>query len=304
MAVRVLSTVVGKKKRRTKVEIESIEQAIIDLLREDHPATVRGTFYRLVSAGVIDKTDQQYKNTVVRLMTKLRERGDLPYGWVTDSTRLMRKTRSWASPYDALVDTALGFKAAVWDDQSSYVELWTEKDAIAGVLLSATQDWDVPVMVARGFSSITFLFEAAQTIKAVGKPTHLYYFGDWDPSGVSGERHVEKKLRQYAPHAEIHFERVAVTPEQIVRFGLPTRPTKASDSRYRKWKGGRNVEVDALPPATIRELASRVIEQHIDPHVLEQTRLEEKAARSTLGSIAIEYGKMYGFDDPSEDDDA
>lgn len=303
MAMRVLSTRVDKRERRTKAEIEAIERAIIAVLREDHPATVRGTFYRLVSAGVIDKNDREYKNTVVRLMTRLRECGKLPYGWVTDSTRLMRKTRSWESPYAALMDTALDFKAAVWRDQSSYVELWTEKDAIAGVLLSATQDWDVPVMVARGFSSITFLFEAAQTIKAVGKPSYLYYFGDWDPSGVGGERHVEKKLRQYAPHSEIHFERVAVTPEQIERFGLLTRPPKKSDSRSRKWTGGMNVEVDALPPARIRELANRVIEQHIDPHVLEQTRREEVAARSSLANIAIAYGREYGYRDPSEDDD-
>ncbi len=293
-----LSTVVDKRPRRTrrtKAEVEAIERAIVHVLREDHPATVRGTFYRLVSLGVIDKTDKEYKNTVVRLMTRLREAGRLPYGWVTDSTRLMRKARSWANPYDALTDTALGFKAAVWRDQSVYVELWTEKDAIAGVLVSATEDWDVPVMVARGFSSITFLYEAAQTIKAVGKPTYLYYFGDWDPSGVGGESHVEKKLRQYAPQSEIHFERVAVSPEQIARFGLLTRPPKKGDSRTKKWTGGANVEVDALPPARIRELASRVIEQHIDPHVLEHTRREEEAARSTLANLALAFGRKYGY---------
>lgn len=294
MAMRVLSTVVDKRARRTRAEVQAIERAIIRVLREDNPATVRGTFYRLVSAGVIEKTDKEYKNTVVRLMTRLREDGTLPYEWVTDSTRLMRKSRSWASPYQALVDTATEFKAAVWRDQSSYVELWTEKDAIAGVLMSATEDWDVPVMIARGFSSVTFLHSAAQTIKAVGKPAYLYYFGDWDPSGVGGERHVEKKLRQYAPGAEVHFERVAVTPEQITRYNLLTRPPKASDSRTRNWTGGANVEVDALAPATIRQLANRVIEQHIDDRVLEHTRREEDAARQVLAALAVAFGRHHG----------
>jgi hypothetical protein len=35
-------------------------------------------------------------------------------------------------------------------------------------------------------------------------------------------------LRKFAPGAEIHFERVAVTKEQITALNLPTRPTKKS----------------------------------------------------------------------------
>jgi len=34
-------------------------------------------------------------------------------------------------------------------------------------------------------------------------------------------------IRRQAPDAEIHFERLAVTPEQIPAWDLPTRPTKA-----------------------------------------------------------------------------
>jgi hypothetical protein len=33
-----------------------------------------------------------------------------------------------------------------------------------------------------------------------------------------------------APDAEIHFERLAVTPQQIADWDLPTRPTKNKDS--------------------------------------------------------------------------
>jgi hypothetical protein len=36
--------------------------------------------------------------------------------------------------------------------------------------------------------------------------------------------------RRQAPDAEIHFKRLAVTPEQIPAWDLPTRPTKASDT--------------------------------------------------------------------------
>jgi hypothetical protein len=64
-------------------------------------------------------------------------------------------------------------------------------------------------MVPRGFSSLSYLYEATEVIKAQNKPAFLYYFGDHDPSGV----HIERNLRELAPKAEIYFERVAVRPE-------------------------------------------------------------------------------------------
>ena len=56
--------------------------------------------------------------------------------------------------------------------------------------------------------------------------TFIYYFGDHDPSGVVVDRKIEQGLREFAPDAEIHFKRVAVHPEQIREWNLPTRPTK------------------------------------------------------------------------------
>ena len=35
-----------------------------------------------------------------------------------------------------------------------YVEVWCEKDALAGVLMEETEVYDVPLMVAKGYSSI------------------------------------------------------------------------------------------------------------------------------------------------------
>ena len=51
---------------------------------------------------------------------------------------------------------------------------------------------------------------------------------------------------EFAPSAGVVFERLAVTPDQIHELGLPTRPTKASDSRAKGFDGG-SVEVDATP---------------------------------------------------------
>ena len=65
------------------------------------------------------------------------------------------------------------------------------------------------------------------------------------------------------------FCRVAVTPAQIEAWELPSRPTKTSDPRTKKWTGGDSVELDAIPPETLRSLVRVCIERHIDRNKLE-----------------------------------
>jgi hypothetical protein len=243
--------------------------------------TVRQVFYQLVSRGSIAKSETEYKSTVVRLLTDMRVGGELPFHWIADNTRWMRKPRTYSSLEDALLSTAHFYRRALWEAQDAYVEIWLEKDALAGVLYAETEQWDVPLMVTRGYPSISYLYDAAETIAACDKPAYLYYFGDYDPSGIDIPRNVETRLREFAPDATIHFERVAVTAEQITAWRLPTRPTKRSDSRSARFSG-ESVEVDAIPPDRLRALASDCITQHIDESRLAATRYVEAEERRAL----------------------
>ena len=211
----------------------------------------------------------------------MRRDGEIPFGWIADNTRWMRKPRTYSGLEELLHSTAQTYRRSVWDAQDAYVEIWLEKDALAGVLYEATERWDVPLMVTRGYPSLSYLHEAAEAIGACGKPAHLYYFGDHDPSGVDIPRNVDERLRGFAPRAELHFERVAVTPEQIAAWSLTTRPTKTSDSRARSF-GAESVEVDAIPPQTLRTLVRRCIEQHIDPQAYAALTAAEESERQIL----------------------
>jgi hypothetical protein len=139
-------------------------------------------------------------------------------------------------------------------------------------------------MVTRGYASLSYLHGAAETIKARGKPACLYYFGDYDPSGVDITRAVEQGIREFAPDADIEFQRIAVTEDQIITMNLPTRPTKASDSRSKNF-AGESVEVDAIPPDTLRNLVRIAIEQHIDRDEYERLQVIEQQERLTLASV-------------------
>ena len=100
--------------------------------------------------------------------------------------------------------------------------------------MSETNPYDVPLMVAKGFSSETYLYEAAEAIADKDKPAYIYAFFDHDPSGKHSAKHIERKLREFAPGAEIHFELVAVTEEQIEQWELPTPRDQAGGQPARQ----------------------------------------------------------------------
>ena len=246
-----------KRLRRTKADVEQICQAIEQVLRRYQPMTVRQVFYQLVSLGVIAKAEAEYKTTG-RLLVRMRREGRIAYSAIADNTRWQRKPRTHADLNAALREAAEWLPASRSGmPRTPTSRSGSKRTRSPGVLYEETQAWDVPLMVMRGFSSVTFLHSAAEAIAEVGKPAYLYYFGDRDPSGVVIDRKIEQDLREMAPGAEIHFERVAVTPEQIITLNLPTRPTKSSDSRNRNFEG-ESVEVDAIDPDSLRTLSSAV----------------------------------------------
>jgi len=66
---------------------------------------------------------------------------------------------------------------------------------------------------------------------------------------------------------DVVVERVAVNPDQIAVYGLPTRPGKKSDSQQAKFAaefGDASVEVDALPPDVLTDIVANGITSRID----------------------------------------
>jgi hypothetical protein len=274
-----------KRDRRSKAAIEQLCRQLYLILENDHPMTVRQVFYRMVAAGAIEKTEAEYKTTITRLLGERRLSGNIPFDWLADNTRWMRKPYTHSSLESALYYTAQTYRRSLWDNQDAYVEVWFEKDALAGVLYGETEPWDVPLMVTRGYPSLSFLHTAAEYIGRIQKSAFIYYYGDWDPSGKDISRNVEARLRQFAPTADITFHRVAVNEDQIAALALPTRPTKKADSRSKGFVG-ESVELDAIPPATLRRMVNKCITGHIDSRALEIQRLAEQEERKALELFA------------------
>jgi hypothetical protein len=288
-AVYVADNIKSKRSRRTKAEVAGIRNAILDILSEDNPQTVRQVFYALTVRGAIAKAEIEYQRTVIRLLVEMREAGEIPFEWIADNTRWMRKPATFTGLESCLQNTSRFYRRDLWAAMPVYVEVWCEKDALAGVLMEETEVYDVPLMVAKGYASLSFLHSAAMAIQDKGRPAYIYHFGDLDPSGVDAARDIEAKLRRYAPAAEIHFERPAVTREQVDEWNLPTRPTKQTDTRAKKFGSATSVELDAIPARKLRELVRDVIDRHVDQQQLEFLRAAEKSERELLTAWAATY---------------
>jgi hypothetical protein len=258
--------------------------ALVQIVEQIHPCTVRQTFYQATIRGIVEKTEAGY-DKVQRALVELRMSGRIPFRSITDNTRWQIKPTTYDSLSDALNETARLYRRAVWSDVDAYVEFWLEKDALAGVVKPITAKYDVPLMVARGFSSISFLHSAAEDINELDKPAYIYHLGDHDPSGVCAGHKIEQTLRRFAPVAEIHFERLAVLPDQIEALKLPTRPTKQTDSRARNFRGD-SVELDAIHPETLRVLVELNIKKHLPAHQMHVLAIAEQSERQMLRMFA------------------
>ena len=122
----------------------------------------------------------------------------------------------------------------------------------------------------------------------LGKVCHIYYFGDYDPSGVDIRRDIQAKIAAFAADAEVEFHDVAVSPNQIERWSLPSRPTKRSDSRAKGWVG-ESVELDAIDPQQLRTLVVESIESCIDADMLASEKKIQELESETLSQYVSAF---------------
>lgn len=271
-------------RRATKDQVARRRAALLAIVRDMRPMTVRQVFYQATVRGIVEKAETGYAKVQTDL-TLMRRSGDLPYDWLADNTRWQRKPTTYDSVEEALNETARLYRRSLWSNADAYVEIWLEKDALSGVVYPVTSSYDVPLMVARGYASLSFLHNAAEYIASLSVPAFIYHLGDFDPSGVNAGQKIEETLREMAPEAEIHFQRLAVTTEQIRRWSLPTRPTKKTDSRAKGF-GDLSVELDAIEPATLRALVEETIQSHLPAEELRVLQVAEESEREQLSNLA------------------
>ncbi len=290
----------GRKPQRRSLALRG---AIAAVAAEYERMTVRQLFYQLVARGVVAKTEAGYKR-VCDFAAQMRIDGTLDYGKIVDGHR----TRQGVYAHDGLTEALQSahhlYRRNYWTNQRTLVEIWCEKDALSGVIRPICEEYGVTYVACRGFPSITLRYDSARVFRQAGKPVHVYYFGDHDPSGRAISDNLERELRQHG--ADVAVTRVALEPEQIRLWRLPTRPGKPSDSRLARFAstyGNACVELDALPPVVLSELVESAIVREINYSEWVRMMRVERAERETLSSLAAvtwEAGRYYTLAPPDD----
>jgi hypothetical protein len=159
--------------------------------------------------------------TLSAVTAKARRDGAFPS--LSDSGRSINRYQSWGSPAAAQRYAAERYRRRRADVQPVALYLAVEKQTLVAQLLS----WfgyplDIPVMALRGYSSESFEREVAEDIDkyANGRPVVILYAGDFDPSGEDIVRNFKEQLTARGVE-NWTLERVALTDEQVEKYGLP-----------------------------------------------------------------------------------
>ena len=278
-----------KRERRTNTQVEQLDRQILAVLAEDHPQSVRHVFYRMTDPRLpepVEKTDRGYRHVQDR-MVKLRRAKRLPFGWITDTTRRGYHTPTYHDEADFLRSMKGLYRADLWRQSNYYCEVWTESRSIAGVIEDECRELAVSLYPAGGFSSLTLAYQSAETINhyADGRPVVILYVGDYDPAGVLIDVAIERELREHLDAGiDLDFRRIGITPEQIERLDLPTKPRKETDRRALHIR--ETVEAEAMPARILRDLLRTNIENLLPEHALSVARAEEESVRDYFDRVA------------------
>jgi hypothetical protein len=269
--------------------MEARYEAIYSIVAENQPTSIRFTYYTATTLGLVPKT-QNGAAKIQRAVLKMRREGVLPWEWIVDTNRWMRKPDSWGSVDEVLADAASSYRKALWRDSPTAVEVWCESESVAGVLYPVTSKWDVPLYPIKGQTSDTFAYGAAQQYRNDRRRPVIYYVGDHDPHGYEIETNLHAKLIEHSGR-NIGFARLAVTAEDVAELSLPgTTPKKdsyidAMTGNRVPWHGPA-VEVEAVRPPLLREWLDDLISRHVDPEALRLHKIAEDSEREILQRMA------------------
>lgn len=264
--------------------------------------TLRQLFYQFVSHYGLANKQKEYKN-LGQTISEARLCGLIDWEAIEDRVRVPRAVPDWPSIDQCVDEAAAGFRLDRWEGQENYAELWVEKDALAGVLEPLASEFHVTMMVNRGYSSQSAMYESSKRFQARGrgkKGVHLFYLGDHDPSGEDMVRDISERLRMFGCR-RVRVQKIALTMPQVEEHEPPPNPAKMTDSRapgYVEKHGDLSWEVDALDPDTlqrlIREALSGVLDRSkFDAMIERETEERAKLARALRWARDQEAGEAY-----------
>jgi len=244
---------------RIRPERRSMIDAVNGILQTYHSQgyrlTLRQLYYQLVAQGMVPNSIKEYSKLSQTCVIG-RMNGLIDWDMIEDRVRIPYLEYYSNSPQEAIEDTLRQYKRDRQEGQPKHIEIWTEKDAVSNILKRVSKKFHVRLMINRGYSSCSAMYQTYNRFYAADKEQVILYVGDHDPSGLDMLRDIQERLYEFGAYA-FKLIPVALTMSQINQFKPPPNPTKISDPRA-KWYinqfGNTSWELDALSPKTLETL--------------------------------------------------
>jgi hypothetical protein len=265
------------------LELIAHVNAVLGEHRDHLPLTLRQIFYRLVGAHGYDKTERAYERLGEHLvrarrarlvpMEAIRDDGGTtitPNMW-TNAQEYLDAVRAQAA--DLMLDRTAG--------QKTRLAVLCEAAGMAPQLARETDRFGITVMSSGGFDSLTEKHAFAAELARHDRPTEVLHIGDHDSSGVSMFAAYLEDVEAFTRDlgGEATFTRLAVTPEQIAAYDLPTAPPKEGDRRA---FSGATCQAEALAPGVLAAILRDAIEARIDRRALNRVLRRERTVQREL----------------------
>ncbi len=235
--------------------------------------TLRQLHYVIFSRQQVEyENSQKYYRKLSRVTTEARRLyrqwelsgGDeelapeysIPPEWIVDEHRESIVPNVWKDAAGYVNAVRKSYHKDLWQDQPSYVEVWSEKGTVLGSIREVTERYGITVRVAHGFASAGMETVIGSLFETIKKDITVFYLGDHDPSGHCIEQDLLSKVIT-SSGKRFTMKRLAIHADDIEAFNLPPQKIKSTDTRASAFKrvygsDAATVELDALPVDELR----------------------------------------------------
>lgn len=270
--------------------LDTCREVIREYRADGLKLSLRQLYYQLVSEDIIPNDDKEYKK-LGALIGKARLIGEIDWDAIEDRNREPDTPAEFESLSELIEAAIHSYRLPRCKGQSYYLELWVEKAALANVLLPLAREYHATLMVNRGYSSLSAMFESAQRIDRRCRymsPRGRYdsregelcvdeaiilYLGDLDPSGEDMVRDIEERLTMF----------------------LDGGVSIDSDDGRIETPDGWNTEMVSRVPLTVEKIAltmDQVREYQPPPNPAKRTDSRSKAFMQRYGASSWEVDAL------------
>lgn len=242
------------------------------------PTGGRFLFYELEQAGIVSKskingrTGKPVKRSdapLVKALTRLREEGIVPWGWITDESRNLSTWAYAATVADFVRESVPVARIDLWAGEDPPLTI-CESKATAGVLTDLASEYLCPIAPTGGQCGGFLHTDLAPIL--VGSDRPILYLGDYDLAGGHIEANTQRVLESVAGPRE--WKRIGITPEQIEDRNLA--PIEKKDKRFNGGRPHKAWEVEALGQGTVKQLLRDELDARL-PEPIELVRDREQS---------------------------